>query len=391
MKVDEGMKGMKRIIAGIMSFVMFVMGIGLFPCPVDAVETADSVLEMKTDSKGLNKGDTVEVNFLINGTSTAGFEGYLNYDKSIFDFYTSNLIVTSDKPEEEDAVGEWVVSYDPSSQQVALKWSGTTAVTPKQNTKLLTAKFVVKQAAASSTISLQNPIVYKTHTEKMYYPAGLNLSITNSKAKKFTISTENVSGNATISVPVKVTENGGFTSLKLSATYDSQKLFLDSVTLSDNIKSKVTQGAYTISSGGSKVTVPFTSTDTITSTGTLFYLNFKVISRASSTTGSGASANTTSVTVEPEEVTNKTGDFFVYQSASSTVFITEAEHVLGDVNGDNKINLVDALWVICYYNKTKALASVELTAADVNKNGTVDLVDALMIMQLYNGVIKSFS
>ncbi len=390
MKVDEGMKEMKRIIAGVMSFVMFVIGIGLLPCPVSAAQTADSILEMKTDSKGVNKGDTVEVDFLINGTSTAGFEGYLNYDKSVFDFYASNLVVTTDKPEEDDAVGEWVVSYDPSSQFVSLKWSGTTAVTPKQNAKLLTARFVAKQSVASSTISLQNPVVYKTHTEKMYYPAGLNLAITNSKAKKFTISMENVSGNATISIPVKVTENGGFTSMQLSATYDSQKLFLDSVNLSDNIKSKVTQGAYTISSGGSKVTVPFTSTDTISSTGTLFYLNFKVISASSSSTA-GSAANTTSVTVEPEEVTNKNSDFFICNSASSTVFITEADHILGDVNGDNKINLVDALWVICYYNKTKTLASVELTAADVNKNGTVDLVDALMIMQLYNGVIKSFS
>ena len=55
MKVDEGMKEMKRIIAGVMSFVMFVIGIGLLPCPVSAAQTVDSILEMKTDSKGVNK------------------------------------------------------------------------------------------------------------------------------------------------------------------------------------------------------------------------------------------------------------------------------------------------------------------------------------------------
>ena len=52
--------------------------------------------------------------------------------------------------------------------------------------------------------------------------------------------------------------------------------------------------------------------------------------------------------------------------------------------------LVDALYVVQYYNKVRYFTYDQKTAADVNKNGTVDLVDALLIMQYYNGAIKSF-
>lgn len=381
------MKSMKRKMAALMSIMMLAAGVLLVPVPVGAVTTSDSVLEMKTESAGLNKGDTVEVVFNIKDTATTGFDGYLSYDKTLFDVQSFNE--TTDKPVEPDATGEWKATYESASQKISVERSGNEAVTLQANSKLLTVNFLVKKSVASTSISLQNATVYKNKekTDKVSYPSGLTLTVTNSKAKTFTIATDNVSGNATISIPVRVTANSGFSKLTLTASFDNQKLFFDSVTVSNDIKGKVTQGAYTYTSGGGTVSVPFTATTDITGTGTLFYMNFKVLNQSSA---AAAGTNSTSVTVGTEEVTNTKGEFFVLNSAVSTVFITEETHVTGDVNGDNQINLVDALYVIRYYNKTMSLASVELTAADVDKNGTVNLVDALRIMQYYNGVIKSF-
>lgn len=378
----RAMKWMKKKIAGLLFFTTLVLGIGIMPIPVGAVTTTDKVLEMKTESTGLNLGDTVEVTFLINETETTGFEGYLDFDDSVLQM--QSFTKCSYKPTEQPE-GVWSADYQAASRKLSVKWSGA-AVTVPTGTAVLTMKFYVKKTVLNTTISFLNAAVFKNQTENNY-PSGLKLTVTNSKAKKFTIATENVSGNATVSVPVKVTANGGFNKLTISATFDNQKLLFDSVTVSNGIKDKVTQGGYTYSAEGSKVSVPFTATSDITSTGTLFYMNFKVLNLSSSAT---AGTNSTSVTVEAEEVANTRNEFFVMNSATSTVFITEGSHVLGDVNGDNKINLVDALYVIRYYNKQQSLATVELTAADVNKNGTVDLVDAYLIMQYYNGVIKSF-
>ena len=48
--------------------------------------------------------------------------------------------------------------------------------------------------------------------------------------------------------------------------------------------------------------------------------------------------------------------------------ITDQVHTLGDVSGDGKINLVDVLYVIQYYNNTKTFTNAEKTAADVNRD-----------------------
>ena len=89
------------------------------------------------------------------------------------------------------------------------------------------------------------------------------------------------------------------------------------------------------------------------------------------------------------QVEDQQGDIFSYNSATSSVTITDQQHTLGDVSGDGKVNLIDVLYVIQYYNNTKTFTSAEKTAADVNRDGKVDLTDALKILQYYNGAIKT--
>jgi hypothetical protein len=386
------MKKIKKAVAMILSLVLSVTGVCAMQIPVSAAEASEFPLEMQADSTSLNQGDTVTVSFALKTeTAIAGVDGYLNYDTDVLKFYTGNLTCTSEAPKETDAVGNWNCTYSESDQKIELKWSvstGSAIVTPKASTKLFTLKFNVIKSAAATTIRFQNPSVYldEGKTQKISNPSGLSVTVKNSKIKEFTIETENVSGNSDIAVPVKVTKNGGFSKLNLVTTYDSQKLVFDKATVGDSIKSKVVQGAYAVSSSGSQITIPYTAASDISDTGTLCTLHFKVTAKA----GTSSAISMTTVQVAAQDVTSTAGDYFVMNSAVSTVVITEGNRVLGDVSGDDKINLVDALFVIRYVNNVKTFSSVEKTAADVNKDGTVDLVDALLIIKYYNGEVKSF-
>lgn len=57
--------------------------------------------------------------------------------------------------------------------------------------------------------------------------------------------------------------------------------------------------------------------------------------------------------------------------------------VLGDVNGNGRIDSADANMIVCYYAGTISLSADALQAADVNGNGTVDAADADMLCKKY--------
>jgi hypothetical protein len=62
--------------------------------------------------------------------------------------------------------------------------------------------------------------------------------------------------------------------------------------------------------------------------------------------------------------------------------------ILGDVNEDNSINIIDALLVAqCYVGLHSCPPA---TIADTNCDGTIDIIDALLIAQYYVGLISGF-
>ena len=65
-------------------------------------------------------------------------------------------------------------------------------------------------------------------------------------------------------------------------------------------------------------------------------------------------------------------------------------YTLGDVNGDGKINILDANLAASYYNEVIDLTDIQLLAADVNRDGVVNILDANLIASYYNEVIDSF-
>ncbi|MCI6075950.1 MAG: leucine-rich repeat protein [Catenibacterium mitsuokai] len=63
---------------------------------------------------------------------------------------------------------------------------------------------------------------------------------------------------------------------------------------------------------------------------------------------------------------------------------------MGDVNGDGKVNVLDAVMVLRHDANIIKLNDSQLKAADVNEDGKVDVLDAVMILRYEAGIIKSF-
>jgi len=66
-----------------------------------------------------------------------------------------------------------------------------------------------------------------------------------------------------------------------------------------------------------------------------------------------------------------------------------ANAVIGDVNNDSSITIIDALLVAQYYVGLNP-ANFNASNADVNASGSIDILDALLIAQYYVGLITQF-
>ena len=64
--------------------------------------------------------------------------------------------------------------------------------------------------------------------------------------------------------------------------------------------------------------------------------------------------------------------------------------VYGDVNGDGKVDSIDATLVLQHYANINQLSEDAQTAADVNQDGKADSIDATLILQKYAGLISAF-
>ncbi|MBR1884736.1 MAG: hypothetical protein IJ809_07460 [Clostridia bacterium] len=89
-------------------------------------------------------------------------------------------------------------------------------------------------------------------------------------------------------------------------------------------------------------------------------------------------------------ITVEVGDL----SASYTLVVKEKEETatsqLGDVDGNNKIDVNDAIMILKHITGKTKLIAAQFTAADVTKDSKVDVQDAITILKYIVGKIKSF-
>jgi hypothetical protein len=98
-----------------------------------------------------------------------------------------------------------------------------------------------------------------------------------------------------------------------------------------------------------------------------------------------ASAVFTIATPESVNITVKVGS-----SLNATITISQSPTQKGDVTGDGKVDVTDALFIAQYTVGLRTLTTMQLAAGDVNCDGKMDITDALFIAQYTVGLRTTF-
>ncbi|MCM1105855.1 MAG: dockerin type I repeat-containing protein [Blautia sp.] len=393
---------MKKFAAYLLACALILVAVGVNPAPVRADVTNDGVFEARlvtasgsttassttTNAPTLNVSDKVELRLYAYGARITGFSGVLEYDQTALSIGDIPSVYTT---------------YNYTTGAVDISAYG--GELPKDTSNMFTSiPFTVTRSVVSTTVTLRNVLVsYRNNNGYigLVNYGTVRATLTSSKVKNVTLASSNASGTGSVTVPVRLTANDGFTEMELTASYDSSRLTLDSVTFEDPFKSKLTESTVTNLSNG-KALVKLKATDELKDTGLLLNMNFKTASAVSTTTS--GTAPTTNVLFTVDSIRGKEEIAYNANDVTSTVTLgtgsgsssgsggtVGSSSILGDVNGNGKVDLVDALYVVQYYNDVKTLTAAQQTNADVNKDGKVNLVDATLIMRYYNGSITSFN
>jgi hypothetical protein len=105
-------------------------------------------------------------------------------------------------------------------------------------------------------------------------------------------------------------------------------------------------------------------------------------------------------TVYPYDL-SETGSYGLYVSSTSagykqvaTFGVTdnweEAPYVLGDVNMDGAIDVIDASVILRYAANLDTLINTQKAAADVNRDNTIDVIDASAVLRYAANLINGF-
>lgn len=79
-----------------------------------------------------------------------------------------------------------------------------------------------------------------------------------------------------------------------------------------------------------------------------------------------------------------------YAKENGFTFVELEESTIGDTNGDNNVDVLDAAAVQKHASGISELNSEQLAAADVNGDGNVDVLDAAEIQKFAAGIISEF-
>ena len=379
-----------------------------------------------TGGTSLEIGDTVSLELRATAELEAlgafsSIEAYLDYDTEKF-----KQVTTSDFTPAQD----WAVYWDVESNKVNI--STTTDSAFSDGDVICTLKLTVKSAVNGSTtvewngdsVDPDKNIVITQSDNASRQAEAVNVTCTVSNTvteasrvfelsvpSSLTFYTDTQGREKEIVVPIKI-ENGsiycgfrfGFTYNTSLVTYTGYELsssagaYVQSMTVSDVPNSG---GLYTHN-------VALVSSRDINLAGEFIYLKFKT----SSAVATGTAPTGGNITITLYDVVNASKAPMTFKLGGSTSTTTAGTAIetnislnytqrqvhYGDVNGDDKVNLIDALMIMQHYNGVRTLSSVEgagevgseMERADVNRSGTVTLVDALLIMKKYNGEILDF-
>ncbi|MGN0978005.1 MAG: dockerin type I domain-containing protein [Faecousia sp.] len=221
----------------------------------------------------------------------------------------------------------------------------------------------------------------------------LSLALTAAAAEtgSCTVSADSVSAAAgsTVTVPVRITGNPGFTNFAIALDYDREQLELISINVSDG------ENAYLCGSLASVNTewadedgqtcgyIVCANPEKVTDDGILFTAAFQV-----SETFSG----TTEVTPITQYIRNEDSDFILFEDLLVSDISGAVTGILrGDLNGDGDITARDASLIYNILKSEEEITDDLLAVADVNNDGEISARDAQKVYNYANGKISSLS
>lgn len=200
-----------------------------------------------------------------------------------------------------------------------------------------------------------------------------------------TVSADSVTAGAgeEVTVSIRIAGNPGFTNFGIFLDYDREKLTLVEV---EDVAGEISGGnlQWEDPEGKERCYVTSASASAVTGDVVLFTAKFTT---AEDFTG------TAQVTPEVRYIRNNTAVFSVFEEITATVesgTVGEGNDVLlGDVNGDGKINVADIAITSMHVKNKFTLSQAQLKAADVNGDGKVNVADvALIRMRVKNKISK---
>ncbi len=142
--------------------------------------------------------------------------------------------------------------------------------------------------------------------------------------------------------------------------------------------------------GASSITLKFselTSTEPDWDSICLYDANGKLFGRY---TGTELANKSITVNGDTIKITLHSDDSNTYYGFKLTEVIPNYSTLIGDINGDNIINVIDATLIQKYGVGSVKLDEHQIKKADVNKNGVVNIIDATSIQKYAIGLIKEF-
>ena len=194
----------------------------------------------------------------------------------------------------------------------------------------------------------------------------------------------------TVTVPVRIRGNPGFTNFAITVSYDTAALQLESI---DTVGTEEApylcpaaasaNTAYTAAEGAAPcVFVNAAASESVEGDGVLFSLTFAVLAESAGT-----------VEIEPEIQYLRCGDALtsVFTALTASAEKGAVDVVLkGDMDGDGSLTDTDAALVYLYINEAGTLSDRERAAADVNGDGMVDTTDAALLYRFVHQTLTDF-
>lgn len=188
-----------------------------------------------------------------------------------------------------------------------------------------------------------------------------------------------------ITIPIIITKNTGFNALGIEITYDSNVFQYKKMDIVGDVQNKIDLSSVYLPSGENVIKASFVALDNVENLGLFANVTFDV-------KDSAVIEGDTNVKLDIIQITNKEEKNVTGVGTEINIPVKDKENEIskGDVNGDGKIDLIDAVYILQYYNNVRTLSEEQLIIADVNNSGNVSLIDALLIIKFFHGEIARF-